>query len=122
MKIAYRARDIAEAHIVAGMLYSQGIEPHVGGHYLQGAMGEIGTSDYANVHVQDEDYERARVLVLEYEKGHLPGPEPDELDQPVGASPDVNREQGRTPLSLFTQDRIWLLGVAMVALLLMALL
>lgn len=67
MQIAYRARDIAEAHIVAGMLRAQGIEAHVGGHYLQGAMGEIGTQDYSLVHVEDADIVEARRLMADYE-------------------------------------------------------
>ncbi len=67
MQIAYRARDLAEAHIVAGMLQSRGIESHVGGHYLQGAMGEIGAAGFTNVHVEDDDYPQARALVAEYE-------------------------------------------------------
>lgn len=67
MQIAYRARDITEAHIVAGLLRTNGIEAHVGGHYLQGAMGEIGAADFSNIHVADEDLYRARELVQEYE-------------------------------------------------------
>jgi hypothetical protein len=69
MQIAYRARDITEAHIVAGLLRANGIEAHVGGHYLQGAMGEIGAADFSNIHVTDEDLYRARELVREYEAG-----------------------------------------------------
>ncbi|MBW4935889.1 putative signal transducing protein [Marinobacter sp. F4206] len=69
MQIAYRARDITEAHIVAGLLNANGIEAHVGGHYLQGAMGEIGAAGFSNVHVEDEDLYRARELVREYEAG-----------------------------------------------------
>lgn len=67
MQIAYRARDLAEAHIVAGLLQSRGIEAHVGGHYLQGAMGDIGAAGFTNVHVEDDDYLQARALVAEYE-------------------------------------------------------
>ncbi|AOY88423.1 hypothetical protein BKP64_09740 [Marinobacter salinus] len=69
MQIAYRARDITEAHIVAGLLGANGIEAHVGGHYLQGALGEIGAAGFTNVHVEDEDLYRARELVREYEAG-----------------------------------------------------
>ena len=72
MQIAYRARDLAEAHIVAGLLQSRGIECHVGGHYLQGAMGEIGAAGFTNVHVEDEDYAQARTLVTEYESAAPP--------------------------------------------------
>jgi len=67
MQIAYRAKDIAEAHIVAGMLRAQGIDAHVGGHYLQGAMGEIGTQDYSVVQVEDADLVEARRIVADYE-------------------------------------------------------
>lgn len=67
MQIAYRAGDLAEAHIVAGLLQAHGIESHVGGHYLQGAMGEIGAAGFTNVHVGDDDYLNARSLVQEYE-------------------------------------------------------
>lgn len=69
MQIAYRARDITEAHIVAGYLSANGIDAHVGGHYLQGAMGEIGAAGFSNVHVEDDDLYRARELVREYEAG-----------------------------------------------------
>lgn len=73
MQIAYRARDITEAHIVAGFLSANDIEAHVGGHYLQGGLGEIGTMGFSNVHVDDEDLGRARVLVREYEAGGSTG-------------------------------------------------
>ncbi|MGB1477807.1 DUF2007 domain-containing protein [Marinobacter sp. MA] len=68
LQIAYRAKDITEAHIVAGLLEANGIEAYVGGHYLQGAMGEIGAAGFSNVHVGDEDLYRARQLVSEYEQ------------------------------------------------------
>ncbi len=68
MQIAYRANDLAEAHIVAGLLRARGIEAHVGGHFLQGAIGEIGASGFTNVHVDDDDYQQAREIVEEYER------------------------------------------------------
>ncbi|MGC8122084.1 DUF2007 domain-containing protein [Marinobacter sp. VGCF2001] len=71
MQIAYRARDITEAHIIAGLLKAHGIDAHVGGHYLQGAMGEIGTAGFTNVHVDDEDWVRSRALVEDYEANRL---------------------------------------------------
>lgn len=67
MKIAYRAKDLPEAYIVAGLLRSEGIESHVGGLYLQGGLGEIGAAGFNTIHVADEDYERARAVVREYE-------------------------------------------------------
>lgn len=85
MQIAYRARDITEAHIVAGLLEANGIEAHVGGHYLQGALGEIGAAGFTNVHVDDEDLYRARQLVSEYEEtsgGSVSRASSDEEDRP----------------------------------------
>lgn len=67
MKIAYRAGDITEAEIVKGMLLSNNIEAHVSGYYLQGGIGEMAPTDLAKVHVPDEDYERAREIIREYE-------------------------------------------------------
>lgn len=67
MKIVYRASDIIEAHIVAGMLRAHGIEPHVGGHYLQGAVGDLAMDGFANVMVDEDDHEAASRLVQEYD-------------------------------------------------------
>src|SRR3990167_4190317 len=67
MQLIYRARDITEAHIVSGMLISNGLESFVGGHYLQGAIGDMAVQDFAVVHVADEDVDEARRLIAEYE-------------------------------------------------------
>jgi len=67
MKIIYKARDIIEAHIVAGMLNSSGIETYVGGYYLQGGVGDMAVHDFANVQVADEDVALARPLIEEYD-------------------------------------------------------
>lgn len=88
MQIIYRAKDIADAHILSGFLQSHGVECHVGGHYLQGALGEIGMADFALVRVADEDTERARQLVLEYERsnsssGHEDKQQPSEMPSPL---------------------------------------
>jgi len=67
VKLIYKADNIAEAHIVAGMLKSQGIEAHVGGHYLQGGVGELTTMGFANIHVDDADVEAAKSIISNYE-------------------------------------------------------
>ena len=71
MKIVYRAADITEAQIIRGMLESNDIEAHVSGFYLQGGIGEMAPTDLAKVHVPDEDFERARELLQEYEGSRL---------------------------------------------------
>lgn len=66
MKQVYNAQDITEAHIVAGMLEAQGLSAHVGGHYLQGGVGELASFDFARVYVEDEDVPAAMTAIREY--------------------------------------------------------
>lgn len=68
MQEVYRAADITEAHIIAGMLDASGIESHVGGHYLQGGVGELGAMNFATVSVAPEDVVRGLELIREYEQ------------------------------------------------------
>jgi len=67
MQIIYKAGDITEAHIVAGLLNANHIETHVGGFYLQGGVGDLAAMDFVNVQVEDEDVLRAEKIILEYE-------------------------------------------------------
>ena len=67
MQLIYRASDITEAHIVSGMLQAHGLEAFVGGHYLQGAIGDMAVQDFAVVHVADEDVTEAKRLIADYE-------------------------------------------------------
>jgi hypothetical protein len=77
MKIIYRANDIIEAHIVAGLLQSHDIQAFVGGHYLQGGVGELVPFGFATVSVTDENIEAAESLMAEYESA---GANPVEAD------------------------------------------
>jgi hypothetical protein len=67
MQIVFRGSDTSEAHIIAGLLRANGIEAHVGGHHLQGGMGELAAIDFAHVHVSDEQAEQARMLIIQYD-------------------------------------------------------
>lgn len=69
MQTVYRAGNILEAHIVAGMLRAQGLDAQVGGHYLQGGVGELAPSGFAQVLVDEADVEAARTRIAEYERG-----------------------------------------------------
>lgn len=71
MKLIYKASDINEANIVSGMLRANGIEAHVGGFYLQGGVGDLAATDFATIHVADEDVELARSLIEEYEGAYI---------------------------------------------------
>jgi hypothetical protein len=77
MKIIFNANDILEAHIVAGMLQSYGIETHVGGHYLQGAVGDVAPLGIATILVRDEDVEQAEQVIADYQAGETSS-EPDD--------------------------------------------
>jgi hypothetical protein len=74
VKRIYKASDITEAHIVTGLLSSRGIEAHVGGFYLQGGVGDLAAMDFANVHVADYDFEKARIIISEYESTQIQTP------------------------------------------------
>ncbi|AUZ84106.1 DUF2007 domain-containing protein [Methylophaga nitratireducenticrescens] len=71
MQLIFRAANILEAHIVSGLLNAHGIETHVGGHFLQGAVGELPASDFAHVFVNDKDGQAAEKLILSYEEGEF---------------------------------------------------
>jgi hypothetical protein len=75
----YSAADLTEAHIVSGMLQANGIDAHVGGHYLQGGIGELAAMDFASVYIDDDDQEAARKLIDNYEKD-IPDTEPTQAD------------------------------------------
>jgi hypothetical protein len=67
MKIIYRANDIIEAHIVAGYLEAHEIKAFVGGHYLQGGVGELVAFGFATVSVTNENVSAAELLMQEYD-------------------------------------------------------
>lgn len=68
MQIVYRAGDVIEAHIVANMLEAQDIHTYVGGHYLQGGVGETIAFGFANVWVEDDEVAQAKKLITHYEQ------------------------------------------------------
>lgn len=67
MKLIYKAKDIIEAHIIAGLLKSNNIQAHVGGHYLQGGIGDLAAMEFATINVADEDVTLAKQIISEYE-------------------------------------------------------
>ncbi|HWK55427.1 MAG TPA: DUF2007 domain-containing protein [Hyphomicrobiales bacterium] len=79
LQTAFEASDIIEAHIVRGMLEAEGLQAWVGGHYLQGAVGEIPAFGTARVQVLDVDLPRARALIEAYL-----GSQVEENEEPVG--------------------------------------
>lgn len=72
MEIVYKAGNLIEAHIVAGMLNACEIPAYVGGHFLQGAVGDLSPTGFANVLVAPEYFDQAAELVADYEKSDVP--------------------------------------------------
>ena len=71
MQLVFRANNILEAHIVAGLLKSHEIGCHVGGHFLQGAVGDLPATDFAHVFVEQENIEAAQAIIDDYENNLL---------------------------------------------------
>ena len=68
MKIVYRATNITESDIVAGMLRSRGIEATVVGRHLQIAMGSATLFYPSTVLImRKQEYDDALAVVAEYE-------------------------------------------------------
>jgi hypothetical protein len=74
MKHVYSPSGSAEAHMLAHMLEQAGIKTDIHGEALLGAVGELPTSGLVKLAVADEDYDKARKLILEWEKKNPPEP------------------------------------------------
>tara|TARA_R110002096_G_scaffold181511_9_gene359213 strand:+ start:2077 stop:2298 length:222 start_codon:yes stop_codon:yes gene_type:complete len=63
MKTVLHALNSLEAHIIKGLLESEGISANIVGEYLQGAMGELPANGLIRVVVEESDYERATLVI-----------------------------------------------------------
>ena len=71
MKQVHIARHAPEAHIVKGLLESNGIEAVIRGEFLTSGWGELPV-DVCSVWVADDaHYERAQAVLLEFLNGDL---------------------------------------------------
>lgn len=72
MQLIFKGQNILEAHIISGLLTANGIDNHVAGHYLQGAVGDLPASDFAHVFLHETgDMDLAEQLIADYEAGRL---------------------------------------------------
>ena len=89
MQLVHVAKNLIEAHLVAGFLESAGIEAFVDNEMLQGVRVEVGmdASSAPRVFVRDEDHARAVQLLADHETEARPGPPTgdDPLPPPPGA-------------------------------------
>ncbi|MGA4636311.1 putative signal transducing protein [Pseudomonas solani] len=78
MQRIYEPGDLIEAELLVGMLASEGIEAHLAGGHLLGGIGELPLMGLLGLLVEDEDAERARLLIATYNAAQpMPGDEPD---------------------------------------------
>ncbi|UVE16967.1 DUF2007 domain-containing protein [Pseudomonas sp. LS44] len=78
MQRIYDPQDLIEAELLVGMLASEGVDAHVVGGHLLGAIGELPACGLLGLLVVNEQAERARNLIAAYNTAQpLPGDEPD---------------------------------------------
>ncbi|MEO4047550.1 DUF2007 domain-containing protein [Pseudomonas sp. CAU 1711] len=78
MQRIYEPQDLLEAELLVGMLASEGVDAHLAGRHLLGAVGELPALGLLGLLVEDEDAERARRLIAAYNAAApLPGEEPE---------------------------------------------
>ncbi len=63
MKTVLHALNSLEAHIIQGLLESEGITSNITGEYLQGAIGELPATGLIRVVVDENDYEQATQVI-----------------------------------------------------------
>ncbi|WP_263147613.1 DUF2007 domain-containing protein [Pseudomonas sp. RIT-PI-AD] len=80
MQRVYEPQDLLEAQLLLGMLASEGVEAHLTGGHLLGAVGELPVCGLLGLLVEDAQATRARQLIDAYNAAQpLPGDEPDSL-------------------------------------------
>ncbi len=72
MKTAYDAQNLIDAQLVCDLLHSAGIPARVSGAGLLGAAGELPAIGVVQVQVPDENLDRARAVVADWEAGEIP--------------------------------------------------
>lgn len=80
MQRIYDPENLLEAELLIGMLRSEGIQAHLSGRDLMGAVGELPMQGLLGLTVPDEQAEYARQLIAAYNGAQpLPGDEPESL-------------------------------------------
>ena len=67
MKSVFEASTGLDAHMILNLLETYGITGRIEGEYLQGGVGELQTMGFVRVLVPDEDYDKARQIISEWE-------------------------------------------------------
>ncbi|WP_255323014.1 DUF2007 domain-containing protein [Lysobacter sp. K5869] len=83
MQIIYQAAHSADAQLVRGLLAQEGIRSFVFGGALEGGAGLLPVGGSVRIEVADEDVERARAVIDEWQAAEVPASD-DERDQDYG--------------------------------------
>jgi hypothetical protein len=67
MKVLYEAGNNVEAHMILDLLKQEGLRGRIDGAYLQGGMGELPAAGLIRVLVEEEDYARAKEIVVAWD-------------------------------------------------------
>ena len=70
MKIVYEAANSLDAHVVQDVLRQHHIAAIVLGEHLQGAVGDLQAANLVRVEVPDEDAQRARDIVVDWDRSN----------------------------------------------------
>jgi hypothetical protein len=65
----YHASTSIDANIVQDILALEDIKSHIMGSFLEGAIGEIQPQGIIKLMGREEDYQAARKIITEWEKG-----------------------------------------------------
>lgn len=77
MQRIYEPQDLMEGELLRSMLASEGVEAHLLGQHLVGAVGELPACGLLGLMVEDDDVSRARELIAAYNAAQpLPDDEP----------------------------------------------
>ncbi|OBS36932.1 putative signal transducing protein [Pseudomonas syringae] len=80
MQKIYEPENLMEAELLLAMLASEGINAHLAGRDLLGAMGELPGLGLLALKVEDAQVARARALIIAYNSASpLSGDEPDDF-------------------------------------------
>jgi hypothetical protein len=78
MRKIYEPENMMEGELLQAMLASEGVEAHITGRHLLGGIGELPVFGLLGLTVNDDQAERARQLITEYNDAFpMPGDEPD---------------------------------------------
>ncbi|WP_447589780.1 putative signal transducing protein [Aquipseudomonas campi] len=79
MQRIYEPQDLIEGELLLAMLASEGVDAHLTGSHLLGALGDLPAFGLLGLLVENEDAERARQLIAAYNAAApVPGDEPEE--------------------------------------------